>query len=264
MRRPSFSVLSPVDVLIPVPARDEAKRITSCLAALAGASARAHESGLVRRTQVVVGAHRCTDATAAIAAGYFAGAPQLNGLVHLDGGSDGVGQVRGAIIAAALATWPYDPARTWVFNTDADSCAPPAWISGTLRRVRRTGAAAVAGLVDLDSWHGSPAGRQAYDRLVAAGIRGAGHDHVYGANLAVRLDAYLAVGGFEPVRSGEDHALVRRLRQAGWPVQTSHTPVVRTSGRSPGRAPQGLGSLLLALSGEPSPGTAGRPGALDV
>jgi len=257
-------VRPPVDVLIPVPARDEATRVTSCLAGIAAASWQALESGVVRRTQVVVGAHRCTDATAAIAAGYLAGAPQLNGFVHLDGGSDGVGQVRGGIIAAALQTWPYDPARTWVFNTDADSCAPPAWISGTLRRAHRTGAAAVAGLVDLDCWHGSPASRQAYDRVVAAGIRGAGHDHVYGANLAVRLDAYLAVGGFEPVTSGEDHALVGRLRQGGWRVLTSHAPVVRTSGRSPGRAPQGLGGLLLALSGEPSPGTTRRLGAADL
>ncbi|MDO5495160.1 MAG: glycosyltransferase family 2 protein, partial [bacterium] len=92
------------------------------------------------------------------------------------------------------------------------------------------------------------AARAEYARMVAAGIHGDTHEHVYGANLVVRLDAYLEVGGFERLDHGEDHRLVQRLREAGHRVATPLAPVVRTSGRITPRCPDGLGALLARLS----------------
>jgi GT2 family glycosyltransferase len=70
---------------------------------------------------------------------------------------------------------------------------------------------------------------------------------VYGANLAVRLDAYLRVGGFRDVH-GEDQDLVDRLRGAGEPVTSLLSPLVLTSARYDGRAENGLAALLERLS----------------
>ncbi len=97
-----------------------------------------------------------------------------------------------------------------------------------------------------------------------------GHRHVYGANLAVRLDAYDRVGGFRGVL-GEDQDLVDRLRAAGEPVLATYAPLVSTSARTPGRAEGGLGSLLQRLGEDeraecvvarPDPTRAARPEAL--
>jgi hypothetical protein len=70
---------------------------------------------------------------------------------------------------------------------------------------------------------------------------------VYGANLGVRADAYLAVGGFGAVATGEDHHLWRRLGQAGYRRSYAAESTVRTSARRHGRAPGGLADLLRSL-----------------
>ena len=55
---------TPVDVLVAVPARDEADSIETCLAAVVTAAQEALERGTARRVRVAVGAHRCQDRTA--------------------------------------------------------------------------------------------------------------------------------------------------------------------------------------------------------
>jgi len=225
----------PADVVVAVPARDEQSRLGACLESIRVAARAALASGAAGRVQVVVGANRCTDATVAVAESFLERRPVLRGLVLRDDVSATVGEVRRTAVQTAVRSLPRDPGTTWVFSTDADSTVPRAWITDTLRQARETGAVAVAGLVDLDSWHAGAHARLAYARIISAGVRAGGHDHVYGANLAVRLDAYVAVGGFEAVPVGEDRALVERLRAAGWVVLASVEPVVRTSARMPGR-----------------------------
>ena len=73
------------------------------------------------------------------------------------------------------------------------------------------------------------------------------HDHVYGANLAVRADAYLAVGGFPAVPHGEDQALVDRLQLSGYRLLRTAQVTVRTSGRLAARAPGGLADRLAMV-----------------
>ena len=73
---------------------------------------------------------------------------------------------------------------------------------------------------------------------------------MHGANLGFTLAAYDAVGGFPPVSTGEDVALVARMRQAEirW-CSTTRTQVV-TSGRPRGRAPQGFATYLRSLEAD--------------
>jgi hypothetical protein len=76
-----------------------------------------------------------------------------------------------------------------------------------------------------------------------------GHPHVHGANLGVRGDAYLALGGWPALSAGEDAELARRATAAGY-LQISRTaaiPVV-TSTRQVSRVPRGFAGYLRDLA----------------
>jgi len=163
-----------------------------------------------------------------------------------------VGALRDSGLRRALQLLPGRPsAATWLLSTDADTTVGASWALDHLRYADR-GADAVAGLADLDD-PGSlgPYGRHRYARILADGVHGDRHTHVYGANLGARADAYLAAGGFPSVPNGEDHALLGRLRAAGHPVVSPTDVRVRTSSRRHGRATGGLADMLRGL---PQPG----------
>lgn len=243
-RRPNVAV----DVAVAIPARDEEEGIEACLSSVLVAVQAARHAGLVARVRVAVAAHRCSDATAARARRILARHPGVDAEVHEDVSAGTVGEVRHALIEAATASWSERHRRAWVFSTDADSIVPTDWITAVLRQAADADMAAVVGLVMVHDWCAGPAARAEYEHIIAAGTHPEGHDHVYGANFAVALRAYRAVGGFPSVPVGEDAALLRRLRLGGWPVLTATTPVVGTSGRMPGRAAHGLGALLQDLA----------------
>lgn len=241
----------PPGVLVAIPARDEEEAIPVCLAHVLCAATHAQALGHVGRVVVAVSAHRCSDGTRHLAERILAGHDRVEGLVVEDLGSRSVGEARAALVDRARDAAPMvDPRGWWLLNTDADSDVPLTWLTSTLATARATGAVAVAGMVEVRGWQADAATRAAYDRIVQAGIDGWSHGHVYGANLAVRLDAYDDVGGFRGVPHGEDQDLVDRLRSAGLPVATPLTPHVRTSGRVPGRADHGLAALLERLAAE--------------
>lgn len=239
---------APVDVLVVVPARDEEDSVVRCLDSVVAAACEALGRGTVGRVRVAVGAHRCQDRTAERAAEVL----RRSGLEHLvldDRDSDTVGAVRSRLVSAATtAEPPLDPARTWVLSTDADSAVPVDWVVGLLDVATRTGADLVAGFVALDGWAADATARQAYDRLLRAGLTADGHDHVWAANLAVAHPAYTAAGGFPSVAHGEERVLAGRIARAGGRVVGALDPVVTTSARMPGRAAHGLGDLLLRLT----------------
>lgn len=136
----------------------------------------------------------------------------------------------------------------WVFSTDADSVVPQRWLTDMLRIAEAARADAVAGLTELIDWSPTQRARRAYSTLIRSGMStDGGHGHEYAANLAVRLDTYLAVGGFPAVTHGEERALLAKIRRAGGVVATPREPVVQTSGRIPGRAHHGLSDLLASL-----------------
>jgi hypothetical protein len=211
---------------------------------------------------VVVVVHRCTDGTERAARELLA---EPDGVVLVDD-SPNVATARSAGAAVALdllsarSTSAVAPERNWLLSTDADSVVPSSWIADLGRHIDG-GAAAVAGLVQVHGWEGaSPAAREAYRAIIAAGIRLThAHDHVYAANLAVRFDAFLDVGGWPDRVPGEDAALIEALRGNDWPVATATDVWVRTSGRRVPRAGGGLGALLDRLAIE-SRGSALEPG----
>lgn len=231
-----------------IPARDEQDHIEHCLDALAAALARlpvatAHAVCLVL--------DRCQDRTPERASRALARHPDLVVDVLTNHRPRTIGGLRHLGLRRALRRLADRPAHhLWLLSTDADSRVGPDWALDHLRHADR-GAHAVAGTTELD--HPASLGPRRlarYHRLVAAGTHGASHTHVYAANLGVRADAYLAVGGFPPVSTGEDHHLVRRLRAAGRPVIAATDIPVHTSARLGGRAVGGLADLLRDLTGE--------------
>lgn len=124
---------------------------------------------------------------------------------------------------------------------------PPDWALAHIRYAA-TGAACVAGMADLDRPQDlTTEAQHTYRSLVAERTHGDHHDNIYGANLGVRADAYLAVGGFPHDDAGEDQLLWNRLADAGYAREQPSSLRVYTSSRIYGRAVGGLADLLHAL-----------------
>jgi len=106
-------------------------------------------------------------------------------------------------------------------------------------------------MTELEGFAGTDEALVRYQRLIDSklvdGDELRQHDHVYGANLAIRADAYVAVGGFPHQPHGEDQSLVDLLLARGERVLRTREIVVATSGRQLGRAPHGLASVLRDL-----------------
>ena len=120
-----------------------------------------------------------------------------------------------------------DPHHTWIFSTDADTVVPQDWVVNTLTIATATGADLVAGLADLDDWAAPAAARTAYAELIESGIVSNGrHSHIYAANLAVRADRFLQVGGFPDRLHGEEHGLLDAVQQ----LRGTHGPNHRVPG----------------------------------
>lgn len=237
------------DVLVAVPAQDEADRIEACLRSVAASLRAAQAGGLVHRARIAVGAHRCRDGTAAIATDALDDLGWSDRVVIEIAEAAPVGLVRSRLACAARQVEPaLPPGRLWLFSTDADSIVPVDWVSGMLQTAAEDEADVVAGLVDLVGWRGGRAARRAYREIISSKLLpDGGHDHVYAANLAVRWATFETIGGFPGVPHGEEAGLLAAARRAGARVATPRTPRVRTSGRMPGRAPEGLGELLGRL-----------------
>ena len=233
------------DVVVAIPARDEQHTVARTVRDVRRALEVARGLAYVRHVTIEVVAHRCSDATALVAERALG----RDGEVALDETSWCVGQVRDRGVRRALARLggPHDD--TWVLSTDADTRVGAGWVVDVLSSARRADAQAGGGQAPLDRWRGTPHGAAA--RLLAGGLRpgdpGHQHDHVYGANLAVRADAYLAVGGFPAVPHGEDRALVDRLQLSGYRLLRTAQVTVRTSGRLAARAAGGLADRLTAV-----------------
>ena len=137
-------------------------------------------------------------------------------------------------------------ADTWLASTDADSMVPPKWL--LYQQIHgRAGAHGVVGTVCVDWQHHTRATRLSYERLYNRGDRSV-HGHVHGANLGVRADAYWQVGGFSPLRVGEDEDLVARLLAARRVLAWETRNPVRTSDRRDCRVRGGFGDYVLQVA----------------
>lgn len=227
------------EVAVLIPAHNEEELVGACLRSVRAALLPYQAAG--GQTLVVLVAHRCSDRTAERARAALAGTSHL---VLVDDQASTVANVRRRAAAAALAVFPAQR-QLWLLCTDADSVVPPTWVHDVLGHAQQ--AVAVAGLVELDGMVSAVA-RDRHDALVADLVTDTWHGHTYGANLAVRADAYVRVGGFPLVAVGEDTALIDAVQSAGLVVARDPAIVVRTSGRLVGRADGGLADLLSTLT----------------
>jgi len=231
-------------IVVVIPAANEERRIGRCLSAVAAARRHLYYSNATIAVRTVVVLDSCADRTAIIA-----GASRDVQTVAIAHRSAGAARRAGA--SAALAGGG-PPSEMWLANTDADSQVPMNWLTGMVTEAR-LGAHVVLGTVvpgrDL-------APRTCVEWLSRHHLRD-GHPHVHGANFGIRADAYLNLGGWPSVVTGEDTELARRASRAGHLriFRTASIPVV-TSVRQDGRAPQGFSSYLRDLRATTAEATA--------
>jgi glycosyltransferase involved in cell wall biosynthesis len=234
---------------IVVPAHDEEDLLPACLTALREAArAAAAERGVSVR--IVVAADACSDRTAALA--------RRAGATVVEIGARNVGVARAAGLRELLRRdWPASAgpgspsSGLWLATTDADSVVPPNWLTEQLRYADQ-GWEAIVGTVAVADWTGhAPATVIEFDRQY--GVWRGWHPHVHGANLGFTAPAYLTAGGFPPLRTAEDHALVSAMQAQGRRVLRPPDLRVVTSARRHYRAPDGFGQLLTTLGSDPGP-----------
>jgi len=227
--------------IVVVPARDEEDRIGVCLDAVARAA-----RPLRRRdvdVHVVVAADCCRDRTATVALNRLRGGGEV---VSVRTGSPGGARAAGAVRALSRRRGPLE--RVWLANTDADTVVPATWLEDQLRLAEQ-GVAAVAGIVSVDSFAEHPPHVPIRWSSLYDGPAHEPHPHIHGANLGVRADAYIAVGGWTARGSGEDQHLWRAIVRAGYRTASPRRLVVRTSGRSASRVRGGFADSLNVLAG---------------
>jgi glycosyltransferase involved in cell wall biosynthesis len=219
-----------------IPARDEEDSIVACLDSIFAALDACAE---VEASWIVVVADCCSDQTASLARERLHGRGTV---IDCSVASPGSARARG--VAEVLAHFEgRSPTQVWIANTDADSSVSCDWISQQLRLARQS-FCGVAGIVRVNSIEGhDPA--VVHELLADYTTHKDGtHPHVHGANLGVRADAYIDVGGWSDLAVAEDHCLWMRVRDRGWPTIAAVSSVVFTSGRLYGRAVGGFADNL--------------------
>ena len=212
-----------------VPAHNEEDHLATCLAALRIAGRCPRLGGEQAVVMVVLDA--CTDSTRSIA--------EQMGVTTIALNARNVGAARALGAELALAA-----GARWLAFTDADTQVAPDWIAEQLAQKRD----AVCGTVAVRDWgtYGDTM-RQHYD-VTYHDLDG--HRHVHGANLGVSAQAYERAGGFRPLHSSEDVALVNALQASGASIAWSAAPRVFTSARRVFRAPGGFGATLARVERE--------------
>jgi glycosyltransferase involved in cell wall biosynthesis len=231
---------SPWHIAIVIPARDEQELLPRCLRSLQNARRMLHSHVT---SDLIVVADQSTDDTFKLARDLIQG----NGtVVETDVGC--VGAARALGVRRALERYDGARNRCWLANTDADCQVPATWLQDQLA-FANAGLAAVAGIIDVDSFAEHESFVSERFRLSYLIHADGTHPHVHGANLGVRADAYLQAGGWQDLSTAEDHDLWRRL-QSGRHQRVSHASLrVLTSGRRVGRAPLGFADALAAHNG---------------
>lgn len=206
----------------------------------------------------------CTDGSEAIVAARAARYPmRIVAARSTDADPPSAGRARRAAMRVGLGCEP-----DALLTTDADSVPAADWIARTLAAL--TLADVVAGRIVRRPCR--QAKRQDrleayYDRLHALRRRidpvpwecATPHHFTGGANLGFRSSAYRALGGFVPLPSGEDARIVDDAGRAGLRVRRDPAPVVHTSSRRHGRAPNGLAATLRGIDGQGASVRVGHP-----
>ena len=240
----SVSATAPWHVAVVIPARNEEDLLPRCLVSVQ--RARKMLPSHVTSDLIVV-ADCSNDRTEQIAKELLAGTGTV-----LRSAAGAVGQARA--LGAQRASDRYRALtgqslhRCWLANTDADCIVPEDWLTQQLSLAGQ-GVAAVAGIIDVDTFEEHESRVEQLFRLTYLLHPDGTHPHVHGANFGIRADAYWQVGGWSDCETGEDHHLWQRLQRAAQPVASDSRLRVLTSGRRIGRAPMGFADALAAHNG---------------
>lgn len=209
-----------------VPAHNEERLIGPCLQALQLAARHPGLEG--EAVAIVVALDRCSDATAAVCRRFGVQ------VARVDAGCVGVARALASEHALALGA-------RWIGCTDADSRVPEDW----LWRQLTCNAGAFCGVVNVDDWLDyAPSVREQF--LLGERMQD-GHRHVHGANMGFSATAYRDSGGFLPLATGEDVALIDAIQRSGARVARLAAPQVITSARRHARAGNGFSDFLKCL-----------------
>ncbi len=241
-------------IVVAIPARDEAQRIGRCLHALARQT--------VPADHVVLLLNNCTDNTAAAARVQA----QLDRVplpwlcvveCSLPASRASAGTARALAMdhAARLA------GNGILLTTDADAEVAPDWIERNVAGLA-AGADAVCGTAVIDPeearliphhLHADDEREVAYGQLLDEigsmllpdpADPWPRHSEESGASLAIHAAMFRQVGGVPDVASGEDRALIARLRSMDARVRHDPAIAVTVSGRVEGRAPGGMADTI--------------------
>ena len=213
-------------IAVTLPAHNEEQLIAACLQSLKVAAL--HPALRDEQVVIVVALDRCSDATGWICERFGVE------VITVDAGCVGVARAAASERALALGA-------RWIGCTDADSVVPPDWLARQLQ----CGASAFCGVVAVGDWLDYP---QAVREQFLQGEHAVdGHPHVHGANMGFSAVAYRQCGGFAPLATGEDVALIQAMQGAGMQVARLASPRVMTSARRHARAPHGFSEFLRRL-----------------
>jgi hypothetical protein len=169
--------------------------------------------------------------------------------VQVDAGCVGVARAAASEVALSLGA-------RWIGCTDADSRVPADWLAKQLH----CGAGAFCGVVTVDDWLDYAPGVQQH--FLASERLEDGHAHVHGANMGFSAAAYRDSGGFLPLVTGEDVALIAAIQTSGARVARLAAPQVVTSARRHARASRGFSDFLKRLEQQMDPDEGGLVRAL--
>ena len=241
--------------VVAIPVRDEAERVGRCLAALSRQS--------VPADHIVLLLNNCTDRTAEVVKELHPAHHKLHIIeCSLDDSLASAGIARA--MAMKHATSLVDSLRrdeAVILTTDADAEVPHNWMEANLRAIEQ-GADAVCGMAVIDPLealliprhlHEDDAREVAYGRLldeIASLILPDSadpwprHTEDSGASIAIRASMLRRVGGVPCLHSGEDRALIERLRLIDARVRHDAKISVVVSGRIEGRAQGGMADTI--------------------
>lgn len=228
----------PTSVEVVIPAQNESAEILGCLASVEVAATAAQQRFPELRLCIYVVADQCIDAPVDLVRVWQTMSSQRVELLVAH--HSNVGKARALGVQRYLAA---EPGTQWIALTDADTRVPPDWLVTHLEHAQ-TGVDCLVGTVE-------PRTHTALGRLLhnwfARHTLAEGHPHIFGANLGMRGWWYRAVGGFLPLPSGEDVAIVETLRARGARVVSTDTTRVATSARFTGRVADGFSTYCGAL-----------------
>jgi hypothetical protein len=248
--------------IVAIPARNEADRISRCLAALAMQRDRLGAPITAGSFGVLLLVNNSIDQTAHVARNLTTRLPYPLEILEVSlSGNARAGGARRRAMEEAAGRLRKGPGDGLLMTTDADSVVTPSWFADNMSHLK-TGADCVAGYIDAEPAeivaHGAAFLARGhledtYLRLVAEIYSlcdprphdpWPNHRVSSGASLSVNLAAYEAVGGMPGKPLGEDGAFTALLDENGFKVRHALDVSVLTSCRLDGRATGGAADTM--------------------